>query len=368
MVMGYYITILLLSLICCTVYYLRKRSYYSVIYTFVFVLAFLAQFCYVLLALSRDVREALVVNKFLYIGGCYLPLAGLMLIFSICKIHLPKWARLSMIVFASLVYVCVLSAGYSPLFYKSVDIEINDGVAVLIKEYGPLHILFYIMIGLFLAATVFALIYGWLRKPDVSRRSLAIGAFMQIFSIFAFFIGRAITKDIEWMALADLVDEIGFLLIVDRVGLYHVDDLVSSSILNEGQFGYISLDLKKRYLSSTDVAKRFFPEITRTHADRIIEDDTLRELIDTWVGEYIQENVSKNHIYRRGGSIYTVHVSDLYDGTRKRGYLLEINDDTAHQQHLTGIERYNKNLNEELVAKTKLIRELRNTYEARKRP
>ena len=48
-----------------------------------------------------------------------------------------------------------------------------------------------------------------------------------------------------------------------------------------------------------------------------------------------------------------------YNPFYKRGYLLEISDDIAHQQHLEGIERYNKNLNEELKVKTELIKELR---------
>ena len=69
--------------------------------------------------------------------------------------------------------------------------------------------------------------------------------------------------------------------------------------------------------------------------------------------------IFKIHTYKKGELIYVVRVSDLYDGTRKRGYLLEITDDTAHQQHLEGIERYNKNLNEELKVKTELIRKLR---------
>ena len=207
--------------------------------------------------------------------------------------------------------------------------------------------------------TFYALIYGYLHKPDVSRRNLAIAAFMQIFSIFAYFIGRAITKDIEWMAVADLVDEIGFLIIMDRVVLYDVGDLVSSSIIKEGQFGYISLDLQKRYLSATDAAKRFFPEIAHNHADKIIENEDVRVLFDKWIEDLKRENVSKLHYHRRGEFIYAVRVSDLYDGSKKRGYLLEINDDTAHQQHLESIERYNKNLNEELKVKTRMIRDLR---------
>lgn len=359
MVLTFYIVICILSLICCAVFYWKKRNFYSVRYTMIFLLAFLSHFCYVLLALARDVREALIINKFLYVGGCFLPLVGLLLVFSICKIHVSKWVHFVLVGFCMIVYCCVLTSGYLPLFYESVELEIHDGAAVLMKEYGPLHILFYAEIGILLVLTFYALIYGYLHKPDVSRRNLAIAAFMQIFSIFAYFIGRAITKDIEWMAVADLVDEIGFLIIMDRVVLYDVGDLVSSSIIKEGQFGYISLDLQKRYLSATDAAKRFFPEIAHNHADKIIENEDVRVLFDKWIEDLKRENVSKLHYHRRGEFIYAVRVSDLYDGSKKRGYLLEINDDTAHQQHLESIERYNKNLNEELKVKTRMIRDLR---------
>ena len=361
MVLGYYITICFLSLICCIIYFLTKRRYFSVRYTMIFILAFLSQFCYVLLAFAREVREALIIYKFLYIGGCFLPLAGLFLIFSICKIHLPKWLRFIMMGIAAGVYCLVLTAGYSPVFYKSVDLEIRNGAGVLIKEYGPLHILFYVEIGLFLVIIFGALIYGFVKKPEISRRNLMIAAVMQMFSISVFFIGRMITKEVEWMALIDLVDEIGFLIIMNNIGLYNVDDMVSSSILKEGQFGYISLDFKKRFLSATDVAKHFLPEIAKNHTDREIEDKELHELIDSWIDDMKRNNVSRYHVLHRGEYIYLIRVSDLNDGSKKRGYLLEISDDTVHQQYLEGIEQYNKKLNEELKAKTKLIQELRET-------
>ena len=363
MVLGYYVVICILSLVCCVIFYWKMRPHFSALYPLIFILAFSSHLSYVMLALSQNVREALLANKILYIGGCYLQLVGLLLIFSICKIDLPKWVRFLLAVFSTFIYGCVLTAGYLPVFYKDVDIEIRNGVTGLVKEYGPLHSLFYVEIAIYLVATIFALIYGWVKKPNVSRRNLAIGAFMQIFSIFAFFIGRSITKNIEWMALADLVDEIGFLIIMDRIVLYRVDDMVSSSLLKEGEFGYISLDLNQKYLSATDAVKRFLPEITKNHADREIENEELRNLFAKWIEEYKSENVSKIHTYRRNDRIYLIHISDLYDGKRKRGYLLEISDDTAHQQHMEGIERYNKNLNEELMAKTKMIQDLRKKQE-----
>ncbi len=367
MVLGYYITILILSAICCAIYYVIKRRYYSVIYTMVFLLSFTSQACYVLMSYAENVREALVINRFLYVGGCFLPIVGMFLIFDICQIKLPKWVRGIVLLYAVLVYCFSLTAGSSELFYKSVDIDQRNGVTILIKEYGPMHLLFYIEIGMTLVATLTALVYGWFKKPNISRKSLAIAAFMQVFSIFAFFLGRAVTKEIEWMALADLVDEVGFLLIMNRVGLYQVDSLVSSSILKEGKYGFISLDFKKRYLSSTIVANRFLPELSKNHADHMIEDPELRKLIDSWIDEFREENLSYKHILRRNDSIYLIHVSYLYDGMNRRGYIIEITDDTVHQQHMEGIERYNKNLNRELAAKTELIKELRASLDDKKR-
>ena len=60
MVPAYYVSMCALSLVCCTIYFFIKRSYFPFRYATVFILAFLSQFCYVLLALSKDVREALI--------------------------------------------------------------------------------------------------------------------------------------------------------------------------------------------------------------------------------------------------------------------------------------------------------------------
>lgn len=358
MVLSFYVVICVLSLACCVLFFWNKRSYYPVLYALVYLLALVSHVCYVLLAVSKDVREALIINKGIYVGGCFFPLVGMLIVLSICQIKVPKWVNFILILIASAVYVLAFTAGYSPVFYKNVEIEQRYGITVLIKEYGPLHSCFYMMIGLFLVATLVVLAYGWFKKPNISKRDLAIAAFMQIFSIFCYFIGRMVMKEIEWMALADLVDEIGFLLIMNHIGLYRVDDLVISSIQNEGKVGYIAMDFKKRYLSATDTAKRFIPEISRNHADREIEDDELRELFNKWIDQYSVEKLSIDHTYHKDKFIYLIHVQDLYDGNQKHGYLLEITDDTEHLGRMEDIERYNMNLNRELMEKSKKIKEL----------
>ena len=184
MVLNFYIIICVLSLICCMFFFWNKRSYYPLLYAMVYILALSAHVCYVLLALAKEVREAVIINKVIYVSGCFFSLVGLMIVISVCQIKLPKIVSFLLLLFASGVYCLSFTAGYSPIFYKSIDIEQRYGITVLVKEYGPLHSLFYVMIGLFLVTTLVVLIYGWFKKPNISKRDLAIAAFMQIFSLF----------------------------------------------------------------------------------------------------------------------------------------------------------------------------------------
>ena len=364
MVLAYYIIVCVLSLISCMVFFWNKRSYYPILYAMVFVVSIIPQFCYVLLALAKDVGEAVTINKFLYLGGSFLPLIGLFVVLSICQIKIPKAVRFIMILFPSAIYGLALTVGHWDMYYKSVDIAQRNGVTVLVKEYGPLHALFYVQIIFFLVATIIVTIYGWFKKPNVSRKILVIASIMQVSSIFAFFIGRLITKEIEWMALGNLIDEIGFLIIMNHIGLYRVEDMVISSIQNEGKVGYIAFDFNKRYLSATDTAKKFLPEIANNRTDTKLENEELRELFGKWIDEFSIDNLSIKHVYHKDKAYYVIHVGDLYDGQDIRGYLLVITDDTERQGHLEDIERYNMSLNRELMAKAKLIKQLQDKQDS----
>ena len=79
MVLNFYVVICVLSLACCVLFFWNRRSYYPVLYALVYLLALLSHVCYVLLAISKDVREALIINKGLYVGGCFFPLVGMLI-------------------------------------------------------------------------------------------------------------------------------------------------------------------------------------------------------------------------------------------------------------------------------------------------
>ena len=134
MVLSFYVIICVLSLVCCVLFFWNRRSYYPVLYALVYLLALVSHVCYVLLAVSKDVREALIINKGIYVGGCFFPLVGLMIVFSICQIKIPRFVNFILILLASAVYCLSFTAGYSPIFYKNVEIEQRYGITVLIAD------------------------------------------------------------------------------------------------------------------------------------------------------------------------------------------------------------------------------------------
>ncbi|MEE3473547.1 MAG: hypothetical protein VZR24_23210, partial [Butyrivibrio hungatei] len=104
MVLNFYVVICVLSLACCVLFFWNRRSYYPVLYALVYLLALLSHVCYVLLAISKDVREALIINKGLYVGGCFFPLVGMMIVLSVCQIKIPRFLNFILILIASGVY------------------------------------------------------------------------------------------------------------------------------------------------------------------------------------------------------------------------------------------------------------------------
>ena len=84
----------------------------------------------------------------------------------------------------------MLTIGHNDLFYKSIRFERIDGIAVFVREYGPLHTLFYAyIIGCFLLAAAI-IIYCYCKKRQVSRKTLFLLFLPVVTAMLTFFVLR----------------------------------------------------------------------------------------------------------------------------------------------------------------------------------
>lgn len=133
-----------------------------------FVSVFVCDLGYFLLSVSKTLAQALMSNRIAYLGSVFLPFFMLMMILNLCRIHCQN--RFC----AALLWVCVIvfgiaaSPGYLTVYYKTVSIEIVDGVTMLVREYGPLHSLYYLYLFLYFGGMLCVVGYSIAKKQTLS--------------------------------------------------------------------------------------------------------------------------------------------------------------------------------------------------------
>lgn len=153
--------------------------------------------------------------------------------------------------------------------------------------------------------------------------------------------------------------QIMYLIISFRVILYDVSDTVIDSVVQSGELGYVSFDFENRYLGSNDVADRLIPELKNIAVDERIgyrpSERKIRHYIESF--KLNEDNNTFKLTYKSEDEkkVYIVSVNYLYDGTRRRGYIITFNDDTENQRYISLIDKFNEELKDEVDKKTKHI-------------
>ena len=287
-----------------------------------------------------------------------------MCVVSLCHIPIQRWLRMSTLLVNVLMYGCVLTIGRLPYFYESLTMERVGNVWITHKVYGPFHTVFYACILLYLIADLAVILYSYFKKKQVSRTILLLLFVPILTTMIGYFVNHLLSgTGIEIVPAAYLLAQIVYLLIAYRMTLYDVGDMVIESLAQSGDTGFITADFKLRYLGSNETAKAILPELNLLTVDRSIRRaEELRDSLVSWL-ERFQENpsASKGLFIRQDGQeekIYTVNVNYLYDGRRRRGYQVFLEDDTKNQKYINLLDRYNAELSAEVEAKTERLVEM----------
>lgn len=115
----------------------KKRI--SAYFTFMALLMVLANGGYLALALSTNLQEAVLANKIIYLGGCFVPPILLISICVICNYKVADWLRIVIYTYSFLVYAMVLTIGHNHLYYSEIFLDKFGNSTVLGHEYGIGH-------------------------------------------------------------------------------------------------------------------------------------------------------------------------------------------------------------------------------------
>ena len=369
MALYYYYAMLIISLVILVIYVFLFHKHFDASITIMAVLIPVVCFSNVVVAGSTNIEEALVGLKLSYIGGCFVLLAAMFLIFNICGVKINPWIRGTLVLISSITFCSSLTIGHTSLFYKTTpELAFTaDGVAYIVgKKYGFMHTVFYaIVIGYYLA-TIAVLIYCFFKKKQVSRKVLLLVVLSVTIAFIGFFGGRLVTsviglKEVELLPATYNLGMVLYLIIASRLRLYDASDSVTDSLVQRGDTGFVSFDSHMRYLGSNDTAKKMIEEINNYVVDGGIKEFPIAKEYVIPLIEKFENNHDENKTFLEiGNKTYLLNMNELRVGRFYRGYQLLISDDTTNQEFIKLIQNYNSQLEKEVAEKTQGILDLQN--------
>lgn len=171
---------------------------------------------YFLLALSDCLQAALWANRLAYLGSVFLPLAMLMIILDVSGTAYPRWLHYALGVLSLVIFLIAASPGILPVYYKEVSFTVVDGVGMLVKVYGPLHLLYLLYLIGYFSAMVAVIIHAKIKKTINTTAHAVILVIAVFVNIGVWFIEQITTIDFEMLSVSYIISEL-FLLGVHLV-------------------------------------------------------------------------------------------------------------------------------------------------------
>ncbi|MGN1162591.1 MAG: LuxR C-terminal-related transcriptional regulator [Christensenellales bacterium] len=202
----------LLSLIMLVAYFFVDKKQNKWIMC-LFISVFICNSGYFIMSLSKSLTLALIGNSIAYLGNVFLPFFMLMLILDVCNIKHRKVLNYILFGIGIVMLFIATSGGYLPIYYKEVSLEIVEGGARLVKEYGVLHSLYFVYLFGYVVSMVTIIIYAMAKNKISSKMHAIFLSVVVLGNVFVWLIEQFVEHQFEFLCLSYLVNEALLLLL-----------------------------------------------------------------------------------------------------------------------------------------------------------
>lgn len=333
----YYIVMAIISIVLLIISFNSEKNKINIYITGIILLSAIANLGYLAIALSNNESEAILGNKIIYIGGCFMPLFLFFTIINICNFTLPNIVKHILEAYSFVVYGFVLSIGYSDFYYESVTICKVDGVTVIDKVYGPGHSFSTILLYGYIVISIIVLAYAFVRKKNVSYKTLIALCLIYLSNVVLFIASRAMDWDIEVTPVTYVIAGIILLVIQGKIEICNVENSISLSGMSQQIYGYIVIDKNKKYMGSNNLAKSFIGELENLKIERPLskENDFFIQ-IDKWIS--IENSEADSYEYHNDNIHLICNIRKMYRNKRLFAYVVEMKDDSQRWNYVKLLE------------------------------
>lgn len=220
-----YVVTTLLSLLMFISYCLsiKKKEKWLIL---LFASIFVVNVGYLALSLSNTLDFALHANRLSYLGSVFLPLSILMVILKVTKLQYKKWLSSLLTVISIIVFLIAASPGYLDIYYKSVTLEVVNGVSVLNKQYGSWHVVYLFYLLGYFSAMICAILHASIKKQLESATHATILLIAVLVNIGVWLLEQMVNINFEFLSVSYIIS--GFFLISLYLVIENQEKLIKS--------------------------------------------------------------------------------------------------------------------------------------------
>jgi DNA-binding CsgD family transcriptional regulator len=164
----------------------------------------------------------------------------------LCGFEIKKSHVITCVSLGAVMFAVIASSPMLPLYYKSVDIEIIDGAAKLVKEYGVLHpvYLFYLL-GYF--ASMIGTIIHSVRKKKIGKPKLAgFIAAIVCGNLVIWLFEKMVRWEYEFLSVTYIISEFLLLIVYWMLQDYVYINDIPKPVTHEEKVSVIFMDSRER--------------------------------------------------------------------------------------------------------------------------
>ena len=168
---------------------------------------------YFLLAVAGSLAFAKAANVVSYFGSAYAVLAMMFIITDVCRMERSRWLRYALIGISTAAFLLAASGDWLGLYYTEVSITTVNGMTRLVKDYGPLHILYTVYLLGYILGMVGIIQYAWKKQKITSPKYTMLLMLAVLLNLGVWAVEQAIDIDFEFLSVSYIVTEVFLLLL-----------------------------------------------------------------------------------------------------------------------------------------------------------
>lgn len=213
------VAILSVMLVICYLLWEKRKDRH---FFLLFICVAIANCGYFLQSVSDTLTGALWANRISYLGSAYLVLLLLLVIMDVCQWKKQKWVIVTLGCISTAAFLLAASADMFGLYYKAVSLVQINGMTRLVKEYGPLHILYPVYLLSYFSGMIVVLVQSFRKKTLSSPRYAVFLTAAVLLNIGVWAVEQIIYVKFEFLSVSYIITEVMLLLIYGMLRDYGI--------------------------------------------------------------------------------------------------------------------------------------------------